>query len=167
MWICLWFKCNRALFCFLALTVTLSLLLFSFFFFPQLPTLFPPGKGPFASLARASTFHHFYLMPSSPPFFFYRAADVNPLVLALFLFLILSFYLPFIWGSLFKDRVVAMRKPNCNYSICNFCSTFRAYSSASFRVFPCSSVANLLLLLGLPSVAILLLCLCLPCDFAK
>jgi hypothetical protein len=36
----------------LLLTATLSLLLLLFyFFFPQLPTLFPPGKGPFASLA--------------------------------------------------------------------------------------------------------------------
>ena len=31
---------------------------FYFFLFPQLPTLFPPGKGPFASLAR---------VPVSPP----------------------------------------------------------------------------------------------------
>ena len=31
---------------------------FLFLFFPQLPTLFPPGKGPFASLAR---------LPVSPP----------------------------------------------------------------------------------------------------
>jgi hypothetical protein len=30
---------------------------FTFFFFPQLPTLFPPGKGPFASLARVSILH--------------------------------------------------------------------------------------------------------------
>ena len=29
-----------------------------FTFFPQLPTLFPPGKGPFASLARVSILHH-------------------------------------------------------------------------------------------------------------
>jgi hypothetical protein len=28
-----------------------------------------------------------------------------------------SFYLPFIWVSLFKDRVVAMGKPHCNSSI--------------------------------------------------
>jgi hypothetical protein len=40
---------------------------FFFFYFPQLPTLFPPGKGPFASLARVSIFHHFYLLPLSPP----------------------------------------------------------------------------------------------------
>ena len=41
---------------------------FSFiaFFFPLLPTLFPPGKGPFASLDRVFNLHHFYLMPSSP-----------------------------------------------------------------------------------------------------
>jgi hypothetical protein len=55
------------------------------FFFPQLPTLFPPGKGPFASLARVSILHHFYI--------------------------------PLIDMSLFKDRVVAMGKPHCNYSI--------------------------------------------------
>jgi hypothetical protein len=40
---------------------------FFFFYFPQLPTLFPPGKGPFASLARVSIFYHFYLLPLSPP----------------------------------------------------------------------------------------------------
>ena len=40
---------------------------FSYFYFPQLPTLFPPVKGPFASLARVSIFHRFYLLPSSPP----------------------------------------------------------------------------------------------------
>ena len=33
---------------------------FTFFLFPLLPTLFPPGKGPFASLARVSIHHHFY-----------------------------------------------------------------------------------------------------------
>ena len=38
-----------------------------YFYFPQLPTLFPPGKGPFASLARVSIHHHFYLLPLSPP----------------------------------------------------------------------------------------------------
>jgi hypothetical protein len=31
-----------------------------FLFLPLLPTLFPPGKGPFASLARVSILHHFY-----------------------------------------------------------------------------------------------------------
>jgi hypothetical protein len=55
-----------------------------FFFFPQLPTLFPPGKGPFASLARDLNLHHFY-------------------------FLLIDM-------SLFKDRVVAMGKPHCNFS---------------------------------------------------
>jgi hypothetical protein len=78
----------------IAVTSTLSLLLLlflfyilflSFFFFPQLPTLFPPGKGPFASLARVSILHHFYF--------------------------------PLIDVGLFKDRVVAMGKPHCNYSI--------------------------------------------------
>jgi len=39
---------------------------FTFFFF-LLPTLFPPGKGPFASLARGYIFHHFCLLPLSPP----------------------------------------------------------------------------------------------------
>ena len=47
----------------IASTLSLSLLLFLFYFLfllfiPQLPTLFPPGKGPFASLAR---------VPVSPP----------------------------------------------------------------------------------------------------
>ena len=32
---------------------------FTFFFFPQLPTLFPPGKGSFASLARVPVRHHY------------------------------------------------------------------------------------------------------------
>jgi hypothetical protein len=35
---------------------------FFFFFFPLLPTLFPPGKGPFASLARVSILHLFYFL---------------------------------------------------------------------------------------------------------
>ncbi len=45
----------------------LAFFFFYFIFFPQLPTLFPPGKGPFASLARGYIFHHFCLRPSSPP----------------------------------------------------------------------------------------------------
>jgi hypothetical protein len=35
--------------------------LFYCFLFPQLPTLFPPGKGPFASLARVSVAHHAFV----------------------------------------------------------------------------------------------------------
>ncbi len=39
------------------------------------------------------------------------------------------FYFPLIDMGLFKDRVVAMGKPHCNYSICNFrsCSTLGIY----------------------------------------
>ena len=80
---------------------------FTCFFFPQLPTLFPPGKGPFASLARVSFLHHFY----------FRLIDM----------------------SFFKDRGVAMGKPHCNSSICNFRScTYRmsatvAHASGSER----------------------------------
>jgi hypothetical protein len=45
------FEVGGAFFYTLALLLFLLLFLFLFFFFPQLPTLFPPGKGPFASLA--------------------------------------------------------------------------------------------------------------------
>ncbi len=97
-----------------------------------------------------------------------------------------SFYLPFIWGSLFKDRVVAMGKPHCNYSIWTFCSTvlkenpvpwacrrgsfrtaflfcrkrirlsMQCFPSVFFRVRPWLC---LMLMLGLPSAAMLLLLL--------
>jgi hypothetical protein len=35
---------------------------FSFIFFLQLPTLFPPGKGPFRFASPGSNLHHFYLL---------------------------------------------------------------------------------------------------------
>ena len=71
-----------------------------------------------------------------PPFFIERcpSADARPVP-----FYYSSFYFPFIDMSLFKDRVVAMGKPHCNSSICNFCSI---NCVSLFRVFPCSSVAN-------------------------
>jgi len=79
------------------------------FFFPQLPTLFPPGKGPFASLAR---------VPVSPP------PPSSPSLKSGGPFFILSFYFPLIARGLFKGEVVAMGKPHCNYSIWNlrFCT---------------------------------------------
>ena len=98
---------------------------FSFycFFFPQLPTLFPPGKGPFASLARVLTSTNFIYCPQSHAYMSPSLKSGGP-----FLFLLPSsphhcagwvsfFYLHFIWVSLFKDRVVAMWKPHCNSSI--------------------------------------------------
>ena len=89
-------------------------LTFFFTFFPQLPTLFPPGKGPVASLVRVSVTRPLLLQLSS-----YWAADVNPLVLALS-FSYYSFFFSLIDMRLFKDRVVAMGKPHCNYSIWTF-----------------------------------------------
>ena len=59
----------------LLLTSTLLRLLLRsllFFFFPQLPTLFPPGKGPFASLARGLNLHHFFLSLIDMSLFKYR-----------------------------------------------------------------------------------------------
>jgi len=40
---------------------------FLFLLLPPTPNPLPPGKGPFASLARVSIFYHFYLLPLSPP----------------------------------------------------------------------------------------------------
>jgi hypothetical protein len=45
---------------FLLLLFQPFLFFFLLFFFPLLPTLFPPGKGPFASLARVITSTIFY-----------------------------------------------------------------------------------------------------------
>jgi hypothetical protein len=51
-------------------------------------------------------------------------------------------------------EAIQQRKSRCIFFPC-FSVFVRGYASAysSFRVFPCSSVANLLLLFGLPSVA--------------
>ena len=102
------------------------LLLFSFFFllslfslfsfFSLLPTLFPLGRGPFASLARGQpspfafvilanagihSWFSFYAFPC------HSVANVS------------SFFL-FIDACVFEDRAVAMGKPHCNRSICTF-----------------------------------------------
>ena len=94
--------------------------LFSFFifhFFSLLPTLFPLGRGPFASLARDQ--------PS--PFAFVILANAG--IHAWFSFYAFPchsvanasvFYFLFIDASVFKDRAVAMGKPLCNHSICTF-----------------------------------------------
>ena len=115
------------------------------FYFPNSQPSSLREKGPFASLARHSILHHFYLLPSSPTAFATfvllsggcKSAGGAPLAF-FFLFLFLPptpnpvfndfkpthctgwssyFSLPFIWVSLLKDRVVAMGKPHCNYSI--------------------------------------------------
>jgi hypothetical protein len=66
------------------------LLSFTFFFFPQLPTLFPPGKGPFASLARllssTTAFATFVLLSGG-----YQSAGARPAP-----FSYSSFYFPLI-----------------------------------------------------------------------
>ena len=76
--------------------------LFSFLFslFSLLPTLFPLGRGPFASLARVLIRHP--RVCGDPCFCF-------PCV-----------YLPFIDAGVFEDRAIAMGKPHCNRSICTF-----------------------------------------------
>ena len=84
---------------------------FLFLFFPQLPTLFPPGKGPFASLARllssTTAFATFDLLSGRC-----KSAGARPVP-----FSYSSFYFVLIDISLFKDRGVAMGKPHCNSSI--------------------------------------------------
>jgi hypothetical protein len=140
----------------IALTSTLSILLFFLFssfyflFLPPTPNPLPSGK---RALRFASPcFYPPPLLQLSS----YWAADVNPLVLAPHLCCLYfwiprfrgewrkestrlchprwkagvhsysSFYLPFIWVSLFKDRGVAMGKPHCNSSIWTFRScTYR------------------------------------------
>jgi len=138
-----------------------TLFYFIFFFFPQLPTLFPPGKGPFASLARLLTsttaFATFVLLSGGcksagaypTPFVFSFLLSLFPQLPTLFPpgkgpFASLArvsnlhhFYFLLIDMGLFKDRGVAMGKPHCNSSICNFrfCTFFKvnfAYTEFHF-----------------------------------
>ena len=97
---------------------------FSFFFFPQLPTLVSMPLSPPTALGGSAlplilqkqathgtqsmgffspNLHHYLRHPR-------WKAGVHSYS---------SFYFPLIDMSLFKDRVVAMGKPHCNYSICN------------------------------------------------
>jgi len=78
-----------------------SFFFFFFLYFFLLLFFLPPTPNPLPSGKRALRFAspRFYPPPLLLQLSSYRAADVNPLVLALFLFLILS--LPFIWVSLF------------------------------------------------------------------
>jgi hypothetical protein len=93
-------------------TQSMGFFFFSYFLFlPPTPNPLPSGKRALRFASPGSCPPPLPLQLSS-----YRAADVNPLVLALS-FSYSSFYFPLIDVGLFKDRVVAMGKPHCNSSI--------------------------------------------------
>jgi len=93
-----------------------SVWVYLFFYFPfyflllsfsQLPTLFPPGKGPFRFARPPSSLHRYPLTHIA----------FKPIHCVGW---VISFYLPFIDVGMFKVRAVAMGKPHCNRSIRTF-----------------------------------------------
>ena len=123
-----------------------------FAFTPAFFLFFPPTPNPLPSGKRALRF-------ASPGFQLARRRLRHPRWKA-GVHSYSSFYLPFIWVSLFEDRVVAMGNPHCNYSIWTFrfctyrMNTTVAHASGSessvlfpwlmllLLSFPCHSVAN-------------------------
>jgi hypothetical protein len=113
-----WASASGFLFCFFC------------FYFPQLPTLFPPGKGPFASLARVSNFLHFYFRLIDMSLFKYRGVAMGK---------------PHCNSSIWTFRF-------CTYGwVQPKLILLFLFFSVKFREIPCHSVA--MFLLGLPSVA--------------
>ena len=109
---CRWVK---DYFCFFLSSFFSLFFLFSLFF-SLLPTLFPLGRGPFASLARGqpSPLAIVILVYTGiHPWFSFRVFPCSSVANAS------SFFL-FIDAGVFEDRAVAMGKPHCNRSICTF-----------------------------------------------
>ncbi len=87
-----------------------------FLFFLHHPTLFPLGRGHFASLARGqpSSFAFVILVNSADPsLVFLLCFSVANASAFFFSFL-------FIDAGVFEDRAVAMGQPHCNRYICTF-----------------------------------------------
>ena len=104
---------------------------FYFLFFPQLPTLFPPGKGPFASLAR---------VPVSPP------PPSSPSLKSggpfLFFLLLPSDRYELVLRQRSCDGEAPLQLLHLNLLFKELYVSFPCLCFCLFRVFPCSSVAN-------------------------
>ena len=109
------FKTTFTLF-FLLSSLSFFSLFFSFFF-SLLPTLFPLGRGHFASLARGQPSPFAFVILANAgihSWFSFYAFPCHSVANAS------VFYFLFIDVGVFEDRAVAMGKPHCNRSICTF-----------------------------------------------